>query len=120
MLRVQLLGPVGVLTLKLEGRFAGADAEHTRMLIARSPVDVRLVVDLTDVVFVDAIGENVLLFLGRLGAEFVASTSYTFDVCERLRLPLARTASSTASTSGLPSNNGRSRLDAPKSKKDEC
>jgi len=92
MLRVQLLGPVGAQTLKLEGRLAGADAEHTRMLIARSPVDERLVVDLTDVVFVDAIGEDVLLFLGRLGAEFVASTSYTIDICDRLRLPLARSS----------------------------
>ena len=116
MLRVQLLGRVGALTLKLEGRFAGADAEHTRMIIVRSPADVRLVVDLTDVVFVDSIGEDVLLFLGRLGAEFVASTSYTLDVCERLRLPLAGTAGSTARTSGgSPSNNGRSRPDAPKS-----
>jgi hypothetical protein len=31
----------------------------------------------------------VLLFLKRLGAEFIAETSYALDVCERLDLPLA-------------------------------
>jgi len=31
----------------------------------------------------------VLLFLGRLGAEFVAPNSYSLDVCERLNLSVA-------------------------------
>ncbi|MFZ3370106.1 MAG: hypothetical protein WA239_23550, partial [Candidatus Sulfotelmatobacter sp.] len=42
---------------------------------------------LTDVMFIDAIGEQVLLFIKRLGAQFVAETSYSRDVCERLQLP---------------------------------
>jgi hypothetical protein len=37
--------------------------------------------------FIDAIGEEVLLFVKRLGAQFVAETSYSRDVCERLQLP---------------------------------
>jgi len=39
------------------------------------------------VMFIDAIGEEVLLFVKRLGAQFVAETSYSRDVCERLELP---------------------------------
>ena len=41
--------------------------------------------------FIDAIGEEVLLFVKRLGAQFVAETSYSRDVCERLQLPLVGT-----------------------------
>jgi hypothetical protein len=70
----------------LEGRFTGDDAEHVRMLITRCPVDARPTVDLTDVVFIDAVGEEVLSFFGRFGAAFVAPNSYALDVCERLNL----------------------------------
>ena len=53
-----------------------------------------MVVDLTDVTFIDSVGEEVLSFFGRFGAEFAASTSYTLDVCERLDLRLARDGAS--------------------------
>jgi len=49
-----------------------------------------LLVDITDVTFIDSVGEEVLAFFGRFGAEFVAETSYARDVCERLHLRLAR------------------------------
>jgi hypothetical protein len=60
----------------------------------------KLVVDLTDVTFIDSSGEEVLLFLGRLEAEFVAETSYTLDFCERLSLPLACNGASNRLVSG--------------------
>jgi hypothetical protein len=50
-----------------------------------------LVVDLTDVTFIDSAGEAVLSFFSRLGAKFVALDAYMLDVCERLHLALART-----------------------------
>lgn len=59
------------------------------MLMARSSTGKALVVDLTDVTFVDSIGEAALSFFSRLGARFVAEDAYTLDVCERLGLPLA-------------------------------
>jgi hypothetical protein len=102
MLRVQIQDCANGLTLKLEGRFTGDDAENTRTLITRCRESVRLVVDLTDVTFIDSVGEEVLSFFGRFGAEFVASTSYTLDVCERLHLRLANAAD----TSGASSTNG--------------
>jgi hypothetical protein len=78
------------LTLRLEGRFAGDDAEHVRMLLTRCNIDRGLVIDLTEVTFIDPVGEATLSFFGRLGAKFVAEDVYTADICKRLNLPLAR------------------------------
>lgn len=89
MLRVEMHDAANVFLIKLQGRFAGEDAEHIQSLVARSNISLRLVVDLTDVTFVDSAGENALQFFGRMGAEFVAANSYALDVCERLHLPLA-------------------------------
>ena len=118
MLRVEIQGSPDTLILKLEGRFTGDDAEHTRTLLAHCLAGVKLVVDLTEVTFIDAVGEQVLSFFARFGAEFVAPTSYALDVCERLHLSLARTAGSPASTLGSSAtNNDQSRADAPEPQK---
>src|SRR5690348_12810400 len=90
MLRVEIFNSADTLKLTLEGRFTGEDAEQTRMLTTRCRNGTRLIVDLTDVEFIDAAGEEVLSFFGRFGAEFVAPTSYTADICTRLRLAFAR------------------------------
>ncbi|MGP0020171.1 MAG: STAS domain-containing protein [Candidatus Sulfotelmatobacter sp.] len=87
MLRVQTEELEGALICRLEGRFTGKGAEEVRTLVTRCDSKLELVVDLTDVMFIDAIGEEVLLFVKRLGAQFVAETSYSRDVCERLQLP---------------------------------
>ena len=86
MLRVEICDSAETLILRLEGRFTGDDAEHTRTLAARFAARGKLLVDLTEVVFIDAAGEEVLSFLGQFGAEFVAPNSYVLDVCERLNL----------------------------------
>jgi hypothetical protein len=105
MLRVEIHDSPNTLSLKLEGRFTGDDAENTRTLITRCREGVRLVVDLTDVTFIDSVGEEVLSFFGRFGAKFAASTSYTLDVCERLHLRLAHAGD----TSGASPTNGHRR-----------
>jgi hypothetical protein len=102
MLRVEIRDSAETLILKLEGRFAGDDAEQTRTLAARFAARGNLFVDLTEVVFIDTAGEEVLSFLGQLGAEFVASNSYVFDVCERLNLRVAPNGSSYLSALGEP------------------
>jgi hypothetical protein len=89
MLRVDIRNSANALSLKLEGRFTGNDAGNTRTLMERCHEGVTLVVDLTEVTFIDSVGEEVLSFFGRFGAEFVAQTSYTVDICERLDLRLA-------------------------------
>jgi len=88
MLRVQTQEIDGSLSCRLEGRFTGKGAEEVRTLVTRCDSKLELVVDLTDVMFIDAIGEEVLLFVNRLGGQFVAETSYSRDICERLQLPL--------------------------------
>ena len=102
MLRVDIRDSANALSLKLEGRFTGNDAENTRTLMARCHDGMTLVVDLTEVTFIDSVGEEVLSFFGRFGAEFVAQTSYTLDICERLHLRLARIGHRMRTRQALP------------------
>jgi hypothetical protein len=102
MLRVQMQQSSDEIIARLEGRFTREGAEHVRALVARCNNNgAKLVFDLTELLFVDSVGEEVLLFLKRLGAEFIAETSYALDVCERLDLPLADKA-----VTHLPSPDG--------------
>jgi len=104
MLRVEICDSAETLILRLVGRFTGDDAEHTRTLAARFAARGKLLVDLTEVVVIDAVGEEVLSFLGQFGAQFVAPNSYVLDVCERLNLGVAPNGSSYLS--GEPPPNG--------------
>ena len=106
MLRVKMKESVDVLTFRLEGRLTGEGAEHVRTLVTRCDPEMRLVVDLTEVMFIDGIGEEVLSLLKRLGSEFVAETSYSLDVCERLDLPLVRSNGSNTPPWGGSNGNG--------------
>lgn len=100
MLGVEMHDSASSLSPKLEGRFTGDDADHTRTLMTRCRAGMRLVVDLIEVTFIDSVGEGVLSFFGRFGAEFIAQTSYySLGVCERLRLHLARSGASDANSS---------------------
>jgi hypothetical protein len=118
MLRVEICDSAETLILKLEGRFTGDDAEHTRTLTTRLAAREKLLVDLTEVEFVDVTGEEVLSFLGRFGAEFIAPNSYVLDVCERLNLRVAPNGSSPLSPLEDPGTNGdQSRSNGAKPRK---
>jgi hypothetical protein len=104
MLRVITSHRADILTFKLEGRLTGERAEQVRVLVTRSNTEMRLVVDITDLMFVDALGEEVLSFLKRLGAKFIAETAYSLDVCERLHLPLMPERHSDTPSAGLNGN----------------
>jgi hypothetical protein len=106
MLRVEICDSAETLILRLEGRFTGDDAEHTRALAARFAARGKVLVDLTEVVFIDAVGEEVLSFLGQFGAQFVAPNSYALDVCERLNLGVAPNGGSHLSALADPHTNG--------------
>ena len=109
MLRIEIQGSPDTLILKLEGRLMSHDAEHTRTLVRHCRQGMRLVVDLTEVTFIDSDGEAVLSFFGRFGAEFLAQTSYTLDVCERLQLRLARSGVLDNDTSAASRKSGTGR-----------
>lgn len=109
MLRVDIHESPNTISFRLEGRFARDDAENSRALVTRCRDGATLVVDLTDVTFIDSIGEEVLSFFGRFGAQFVAQTSYTADICERLHLRLVQGESPDPHTSRVSRTNGRGR-----------
>jgi len=118
MLRVEICDSAETLILSLVGRFTGNDAEQTRTPAARCAARGKLLVDLTEVEFIDAAGEEVLCFLGQLGAEFVAPNSYALDVCERLNLRVVPNGSSYLNALGEPpTNGGQSRSDKSKLRK---
>ena len=110
MLRVETQELDGALIFRLEGRFTREGAEEVRRLVTRCDSNLELVVDLTDVMFIDATGEDVLLFVKRFGTQFVAETAYSRDVCDRLQLPLVGTQNRNAQvTSGSDGNGHRPR-----------
>jgi hypothetical protein len=91
MLRVEFQDHSGVTMIRMEGRFVGRFAEDARALILRSQFPSKLVIDLSEITFVDAVGEEALSLFGRIGMRFVANgNAYARDVCQRLRLPLSR------------------------------
>jgi len=90
MLRVETEEVGGVLICRLQGRFIGEGAEQVRILVTRCGSTLQLVVDLTEIMFIDSLGEEVLSFVNKLGAQFIAETSYSHDICERLNLSLVR------------------------------
>lgn len=92
MLRVDTHEDTGALLVKIEGKLCGDYAEHARSLIRRCNGRMQTIVDLTDVTSIDSAGEEVLSFLGRLGARFVAENAYSRYLCERLQLPLVMPA----------------------------
>jgi len=97
MLRVEFQDVSGVTMIRMEGRFVGKFADDARELILRSQFPSKLVIDLSEITFVDAVGEEVLSFFGRIGMKFVANGNvYARDICQRLRLPLSRKVASTA------------------------
>jgi len=76
-------GPI----LKMEGKLADDWAKQARDLVTKDLVPKGLVVDLTEVSYVDSAGEQLLKWLASVGAVFVAGSVYAFAVCDRLRLP---------------------------------
>ena len=89
MLRVEFQEAGNTLTMRVEGRFVGPFAEDTRDLVTRCKIPPRFVVNLSEVTFVDAVGEEMLSWLARIGGKFIADNCYPLHVCERLHLPMA-------------------------------
>jgi hypothetical protein len=77
-------------TLKMEGKLVGDWAEQAMDLVTKDVVPKGLVIDLTEVSYVDSVGERLLKWLASVGAVFVARSVYAISVCERLRLLPAR------------------------------
>ena len=57
MLRADMQDSEQAVLLRLEGRFTGEDAEYVRMLVTRCNTERGLVLDGTQVTFIDSVGE---------------------------------------------------------------
>lgn len=98
MLRVELKPDHNdTLAVRLEGRLVGRYAEDASAQLALIQIPTAMVVDLSEVTYVDPLGEQVLLWLGRRGAKFVAVNVYTRSICERLHLKVSEQRSGAAS-----------------------
>ena len=87
MFRAQIYQSAGGATLKMEGSLVGKWAEEAKSLVTSSPVPKGLIVDMTDVSYVDSVGEQVLAWLASVGSSFMAKGVYAASICERLNLP---------------------------------
>jgi hypothetical protein len=76
--------------MRLQGRFVGPFAKEARDLVTHTKIPPRLVVNLSEVTFVDATGEAMLSWLARIGGRFIADNCYPLHVCKRLHLPMAQ------------------------------
>jgi hypothetical protein len=79
----------GALRVRLFGRMVGAYAEDARNALAHRQLPPSILVDLSQLTFIDLFGEQVLVWLGRLGAGFVADNVYARSVCDRLQLRIS-------------------------------
>ena len=93
MFRAEILWLANGPTLKMKGRLVGEWAEQARCLVTTDVVPKGLIVDLTEVSYVDSAGERFLSWLDSVGAVFTANGVYATAVCERLGLlPMQRTS----------------------------
>lgn len=88
MLRMEFYELPDSMKMRMEGRFVRDFAEHARMLIGPSRVPSKLVVDFSEVSFVDAVGEEVLQWFKEIGVTFIAESACARDICDRLHLPI--------------------------------
>jgi hypothetical protein len=78
-------------TLKLEGKLVAGWAEQAMCLVTKDVLPKGLIVDLTEVSYIDSVGEQFLKWLDSVGALFVVGSVYAFAVCDRLGLaPMQR------------------------------
>ena len=77
-------------TLKVEGELVADWAEQARCVVTKGVLPKDLIVDLTELSYVDSMGEQLLKWLANAGAVFIAGSAYAFAACDRLRLPLVQ------------------------------
>jgi hypothetical protein len=88
MFRIEIVEVSDGITMIIEGRLVSHFAETAKQLIARSKTLSELTVDISEVTYVDSAGERALTWMRLIGAKFVAETSYSLHLSERLHLPL--------------------------------
>jgi len=75
MFRAEILWLASGPTLKLEGALVADWAEQARCLVTKDVLPKGLLVDLTEVSYVDSAGEQLLNWLASVGAVFILAAS---------------------------------------------
>lgn len=88
MFRMEFREMPDCINVRVEGRFVGNFAKHARLLIAESEAPSRFVLDLSEVSYMDEVGEQVLICFKEAGVRFTANSPYSCAICERLQLPM--------------------------------
>ena len=70
-------------TLKMKGTLDRDWAAQARSLVRKDVIPAGLLVDLTEVSYIDTAGEDLLKWLASMGAEFTVDDIYAVHVCER-------------------------------------
>lgn len=70
----------------LEGKLAGLWVKELIRVTGHLGPGTTAVFDLENVIYVDSLGEETLLWLNRLGAGFIVENVYGRNLCKRLRL----------------------------------
>ena len=95
-------------TLKLEGRLVAEWAGQARCLLTMDVLPKGLIVDLTEVSYVDSVGEQLLKCLASVGAVFVAGSVYAFAVCDQAAFTAYTEDSRATGSGGMGSAGGTS------------
>ena len=80
-----------ITALRIPGHFVRDLAERARQLVARSKYPFRFVADLSAVSYIDAVGEEVLIWFKEVGMKFKANSAISRRICDRLQLPMVGT-----------------------------
>lgn len=88
MFRMEFGRGSGLIAIRMEGHFVGNAARHARQLVSNSSHPSRFIPDLTAVSYMDAVGEEVLLWFKSLGMSFKADSEISRYICNRLQLPV--------------------------------
>jgi hypothetical protein len=86
MLRIDLLESN---LLRMSGRLAEGCREEVETFVGSHETIPDMVVNLSEVTYIDWAGEEVLCWLGQRGVRFTANNSYPLHICERLHLKMA-------------------------------
>jgi hypothetical protein len=84
MFRAEILWFANGPTLKMKGSLVGEWAEHASCLVTTNVLPKGLIVDLTEINYIDFAGERLLSWLSSVGARFVARSAYAISLCKRL------------------------------------
>jgi hypothetical protein len=95
--------------LRMSGRMAEGCREEVESVLGERRELSHTIVDLSEVTYIDRTGEELLSWLDRCGARFLADSSYVSHICERLHLKMSRLPIASGHWGGLQggARNGR-------------